>query len=84
MSPRTGAGWQIAAILIAALVLLPVAALMGFALQGSIGLWPHLFRNVLANVSGAAGNSNLYFSVEDDYPCFWQVPEHSITNVNVT
>ncbi|MFG6080238.1 ABC transporter permease [Paracoccus litorisediminis] len=46
---KTGTGWQIAAILIAALVLLPVAVLVGFALQGSIGLWPHLIRNVLAN-----------------------------------
>jgi len=49
MIPKTGTGWQIAAILIAALVLLPVAALIGFAMQGSVGLWPHLFRNVLAN-----------------------------------
>ena len=49
MIPKTGTGWQLAAILIAALVLLPVAALIGFAMQGSVGLWPHLFRNVLAN-----------------------------------
>lgn len=49
MTFRSGSGWQLVAILIAALVLLPVAALAGFALQGSIGLWPHLFRNVLAN-----------------------------------
>ena len=49
MTPRTGAGWQIAVVLIAVLVLLPVVALLGFAAQGSIGLWPHLFRNVLAN-----------------------------------
>ncbi|WP_134682329.1 ABC transporter permease [Paracoccus ravus] len=49
MNPRSGAGWQTSAILIAALVLLPVAALLCFALQGSVGLWPHLFRNVLTN-----------------------------------
>ncbi|WP_246184891.1 ABC transporter permease [Paracoccus aestuariivivens] len=49
MSLKSGTVWQLTAMLIAALVLLPVAALVGFALQGSIGLWPHLFRNVLAN-----------------------------------
>ncbi|MFV0409824.1 MAG: ABC transporter permease [Paracoccus sp. (in: a-proteobacteria)] len=49
MNLRSGAGWQLAAMLIAALVLLPIIALIGFAMQGSIGLWPHLFRTVLAN-----------------------------------
>ncbi|UXU76628.1 MULTISPECIES: ABC transporter permease [unclassified Paracoccus (in: a-proteobacteria)] len=42
-----GAGWQAAAVLVAALVLLPVAALVLFAAQGSPGLWAHLFDNVL-------------------------------------
>ncbi|MBC9246885.1 iron ABC transporter permease [Paracoccus sp. 11-3] len=32
--------------------MLPVLALIGFALQGSPGLWPHLFRNVLASALG--------------------------------
>ncbi|MDO5641128.1 MAG: iron ABC transporter permease [Paracoccus sp. (in: a-proteobacteria)] len=49
MSHEPGRGWQIAALLIAAVVILPVAALFWFAAQGSSGLWSHLFRNVLAN-----------------------------------
>lgn len=44
---RAGAGWQAAAIAVAALVLLPVLALGLFALQGSPGLWTHLISNVL-------------------------------------
>ncbi|TPE46706.1 iron ABC transporter permease [Amaricoccus solimangrovi] len=39
-------------MLIAAGALLPVVVLAGFAAQGSIGLWPHLLRNVLANALG--------------------------------
>ncbi|WP_233713214.1 ABC transporter permease [Amaricoccus solimangrovi] len=52
MLPGSGAGWQLAAMLIAAGALLPVVVLAGFAAQGSIGLWPHLLRNVLANALG--------------------------------
>ncbi|WBU59749.1 ABC transporter permease [Paracoccus albus] len=49
MSLTPGSGWRLIAVLIAAIVVLPVVALFGFALQGSVGLWSHLFRNVLAN-----------------------------------
>lgn len=49
MSLTPGSGWRLIAVLIAAMVVLPVVALFGFALQGSTGLWSHLFRNVLAN-----------------------------------
>ncbi|MDB6179960.1 ABC transporter permease [Paracoccus fistulariae] len=52
MSPRSGSGWQLVAILIAFLVMLPVLALVSFAAQGSPGLWSHLFRNVLASALG--------------------------------
>ena len=52
MFPRSGSGWQLIALLIALLVMLPVLALIGFAMQGSPGLWPHLFRNVLASALG--------------------------------
>lgn len=42
-----GYGWTLAAILIAALVLSPVAALMVIAAEGSGDLWPHLAAYVL-------------------------------------
>ena len=49
MSLKPGSGWRLIAVLIAAIVVLPVAALFAFAAQGSEGLWSHLVRNVLAN-----------------------------------
>lgn len=52
MFPKSGSGWQLIAVLIALLVMLPVLALIAFAMQGSPGLWPHLFRNVLASALG--------------------------------
>ena len=52
MQLKPGAGWQLIAILIATVVVLPVLALFAFAAQGSAGLWSHLFRNVLANALG--------------------------------
>jgi iron(III) transport system permease protein len=39
--------WLVAALGVAALVLLPVAALLVEALRGDAGLWPHLIANVL-------------------------------------
>ncbi|MCC6948045.1 MAG: iron ABC transporter permease [Bradyrhizobiaceae bacterium] len=42
-------GWTIAAFIIAAIVLSPVAALVAIAAQGSGDLWPHLLRYVLPN-----------------------------------
>lgn len=42
-------GWTIAATVIAAIVLAPVAALIAIAAQGSGDLWPHLARYVLPN-----------------------------------
>lgn len=42
-----GRGWLAAALTVAALVVLPVLALALFALQGSPGLWAHLWSNVL-------------------------------------
>ncbi|WEJ81492.1 iron ABC transporter permease (plasmid) [Paracoccus versutus] len=44
---RSGAGWRFGAVLIAALVCLPVLALLLIAFQGSAGLWPHMLANVL-------------------------------------
>ena len=49
MSLKPGSGWRLIAVLIAAIVVLPVAALFACAAQGSEGLWSHLVRNVLAN-----------------------------------
>jgi iron(III) transport system permease protein len=40
-------GWQLAAVAIAALVLLPLLALAWTAAQGSDGLWSHIAANVL-------------------------------------
>ena len=48
---RNGIGWQAAAFLVAALVLLPVLALGVFAAQGSPGLWAHLVQNVLPSAA---------------------------------
>lgn len=45
--PQDGYGWTLAAILIAALVLAPVAALVAIAAEGSGDLWPHLAAYVL-------------------------------------
>lgn len=45
---RNGSGWLVAAVLIAALVLLPFATLLYQAFQGSSGLWGHLLSTVLA------------------------------------
>jgi iron(III) transport system permease protein len=42
-------GWTIAAAVIAAVVLSPIAALIAIAAQGSGDLWPHLARYVLPN-----------------------------------
>lgn len=42
-----GYGWTLAAILIAAIVLSPVAALIAIAAEGSGDLWPHLAAYVL-------------------------------------
>ncbi len=42
-----GYGWTISALLIAAMVLAPVAALILIALEGSGDLWPHLAAYVL-------------------------------------
>jgi iron(III) transport system permease protein len=40
-------GWRVATGLIAALVLVPVLALLAAALGGDAGLWPHLLAHVL-------------------------------------
>jgi iron(III) transport system permease protein len=45
--PLSDWGWSLGAGAIAALVCLPIAALVVIALQGSAGLWPHLFAYVL-------------------------------------
>jgi len=45
--PQQGWGWGFGAAIIAALVCLPIIALIVIALQGSAGLWPHLFAYVL-------------------------------------
>ena len=44
---RTETLWLYAAIAIVAMVLVPIAALLGIAMQGSGDLWPHLVRYVL-------------------------------------
>ncbi|UWU17336.1 iron ABC transporter permease (plasmid) [Rhizobium sullae] len=44
---RSGRRWLCASVFIAALVATPVLALLWQALQGSSGLWPHLFAYVL-------------------------------------
>lgn len=44
---RSGSPWLTAAIVVAALALLPVAALLFAALHGDGSLWPHLLRYVL-------------------------------------
>ena len=49
--PR-GAGWMLASAFIAALVLVPVAALIWQAAQGSDGLWQHLAAYVLPHALG--------------------------------
>ena len=48
---RHGIGWQAAAFVVAALILMPVLALAVFAAQGSPGLWAHLIRNVLPSAA---------------------------------
>jgi iron(III) transport system permease protein len=45
--PQPGWGWLLGAAVIAALVCLPLIALVIIALRGSEGLWPHLFAYVL-------------------------------------
>lgn len=45
--PREGGRWFVASLVIAALVLAPVAGLAGLASRGSGDLWPHLIANVL-------------------------------------
>lgn len=47
-----GAGWVVAAAVIAALVLVPVGALIWQALLGSDGLWAHLAAYVLPHALG--------------------------------
>lgn len=45
---RSGSGWRFGAVFVAALVCLPVAALIFIAFQGgSTGLWPHMIAHVL-------------------------------------
>ncbi|MFN8680336.1 ABC transporter permease [Paracoccus sp. P2] len=44
---RSGAGWRLAAVLIAVLVCLPILSLVLIAFQGSAGLWPHMLAHVL-------------------------------------
>jgi len=45
--PARGGAWLLGAAVVAGIVLLPVAALVEIALQGSGDLWPHLIENVL-------------------------------------
>ncbi|MDT1060958.1 iron ABC transporter permease [Paracoccus sp. CPCC 101403] len=45
-------GWVLAGLVIAALVIAPIAALFWQAVQGSDGLWSHLGRNVLPHALG--------------------------------
>lgn len=42
-----GAGWSVAAVLIAALVLLPVGSVVWLALNPTDNIWPHLIATVL-------------------------------------
>ncbi len=42
-----GRGWTLASLLVAAIVLAPIAALFAIAAQGSGDLWPHLLAYVL-------------------------------------
>ena len=42
-----GSGWTLASLLVAAIVLAPIAALFAIAAQGSGDLWPHLLAYVL-------------------------------------
>jgi iron(III) transport system permease protein len=42
-----GGGWTLASLLVAAIVLAPIAALFAIAAQGSGDLWPHLLAYVL-------------------------------------
>ncbi|MFV0382859.1 ABC transporter permease [Paracoccus sp. (in: a-proteobacteria)] len=42
-----GPGWSVAALLIAALVMMPVAAVVWMALNPSDNIWPHLLSTVL-------------------------------------
>lgn len=42
-----GRGWSLAAVLIAALVLMPVAAVIWMALNPSENIWPHLLSTVM-------------------------------------
>ena len=44
---RDGRGWTLASLLVAAIVLAPIAALFAIAAQGSGDLWPHLLAYVL-------------------------------------
>lgn len=44
---RSSRFWFVGALLIAVLILLPIVSLVAMALQGSEGLWTHLFANVL-------------------------------------
>ncbi len=46
-TPGGAAAWRVAAILVAALVAMPVLALAAIAAQGSGDLWPHLARYVM-------------------------------------
>lgn len=45
--PRPGWGWSFGAVAVAALVCVPILSLIVIAMQGSDGLWPHLFNYVL-------------------------------------
>lgn len=49
---KSGRGWPLAAMVVAALVLAPVGALLWQASQGSAGVWAHLWTHVLAPALG--------------------------------
>ena len=44
---RSGLAWRFGSAVAAAIVCLPIAALLFIAFQGSAGLWPHMFAYVL-------------------------------------